>query len=200
MLLRYRSPGIDSPALNVAKGLEHLEEDWIAVLHWLQSNRIDYVLVGPVAAAIRGDVGTKGPVMIVPAPYGRNLERLSRALWCAHARLRMADTGPDGGGADSSERSQRETRETMAVKLSAEELASATRWTLRCGLYDVDVEARSPGLPCYQELLYEATRFEPASELSVEVASPEDLEHYAMARHGAAPEIRITRNRGTEQD
>lgn len=204
MLLRYRSPGIESPAINAAKGVEHLEEEWLAILHWLQANRVDYVLVGPAAAAIRGDVGAKGPVTIVPAPYGRNLERLSRALWYAHARLRVGDQARedlarDARDRDAAEGPQRGAADTTPVKLSAEKLASATRWTLRCGLYDLDVEGRNPGVPCYQELLYEATRFEPASELSVEVASPEDLERHALLRDAAGPEIRVTRNPRVEQ-
>ena len=50
------------------------------------------------------------------------------------------------------------------------------------------------GTPRYQELLYEAARFELASGLSVEVAAPEDIEHYDhLQRTGVAPEMRITR-------
>ena len=49
--------------------------------------------------------------------------------------------------------------------------------------------------PRYQELLYEAGRVELAPDLSVEVASPEDVEHYAhLERTGTAPEIVITRS------
>lgn len=187
MLLRHRSPGIESPAINTTPGFEHLEDDWIAVLHWLQANRIDYVLVGPAAAAIRGDRNATGPVMIMLAPYGRNHERLARALFSAHARLRV-----DG---DTADLMQRGAPGTVPVKLSAEKLGSGTRWALRCGLYDLDVEGLIPGIPRYQELLYEAGRFELAPGFSVEVASPEDLEHHAHARRtGEAPEIRITRN------
>ena len=48
--------------------------------------------------------------------------------------------------------------------------------------------------PGYQELLYEATRFEPAEGITVEVASPEDIEHYShRSRTGRAPQMRITR-------
>ena len=55
--------------------------------------------------------------------------------------------------------------------------------------------------PRYQELLYEATRFELADGLTVEVASPEDLEHYSHVRRtGAAPEFRITRKAQAEHE
>jgi hypothetical protein len=60
------------------------------------------------------------------------------------------------------------------------------------------VEGRSSETPGYQELLYEAGRFELAAGLTVDVASPEDIEHYAHVRRtGSSPELRITR--GTKQ-
>jgi len=156
------------------------------MLRWLQANRVEYVLVGPVADAIRGNTSAKGTVAIVPAPYVRNLERLSRALWSAHARRRIEK--PAGPG-----------QETLPVKLSASKLASGERWTLRCGSYDLDIEGRPAGAPSYQELLYEAVTHEPAPDAGVDVAAPEDLERYAFARRtGVSPEIRITRNTHVE--
>jgi hypothetical protein len=183
MLLRHRPPRIEPGPTKPTHGFEHLDENWIAILRWLQASRVEFVLVGPVARAVRGESGARGPVSIVPAPYGRNLDRLARALWGAHARLRM-DTGADGeAGAD-----------TVAVKLSAEKLVRSQRWTLRCGVHDIDVEGRPAGVPRYQELLYESGKFELAADVNVEVASPEDVEHYEhLRRTGLAPEIRISR-------
>jgi hypothetical protein len=157
-------------------------------VRWLNANRVDYVLVGALAEAIRGGGGSRGPVTIVPAPYRRNFERLSRALWAAHARLRVED-GEDG------------EPETMPFKITAEKLARGHRWTFRCGIYDLDIEGRPDGAPGYQELLYEAGRFEVADGVAVEVAAPEDIERYAhIRRTGLAPEIRITRSSKVEQD
>jgi hypothetical protein len=181
MLLRHRVPGIESRPANTSRGFEHLDEKSIAVLRWLQANRVEFVLVGEVGEAIRGHAGAGGPVAIVPAPYGRNLDRLARALSAAHATMRMAPGHP-------------REHETVPVKMNAEKLARGIRWELRCGAYDIDVEGRLEGVPRYQELLYEAGRFEIASDVSVEVASPEDLEHFAhIRRTGTAPEIRIVR-------
>jgi hypothetical protein len=189
MLLRHRPPGIDSKPANTVKAYEYLDEKWIAVLRWLQANRIDYVLVGPTARAIRGETAAKGPVSIVPAPYGRNLDRLARALWSSHARLRI-DSDPSATAGEA---------ETMPVKLTAEKLIRGQRWTLRCGEHDIDIEGHPPGASRYQELLYEAGRFELTPELSVEAASPEDIEHYEHVRlTGVAPEIRITRKASVE--
>jgi hypothetical protein len=187
MLLKRRVPRIDSRPAKPAKGFEHLDHKAIAVVRWLNANRIDYVLVGAVAEAIRGRVTARGPVAIVPAPYGRNFERLERALWRAHARLRV-ESGGEG------------EPDTLPAKLTAEKLARGQRWTLRCDAHDLDIEGRPDGAPDYQELLYEAARYEMADGVAVQAAAPEDIERYKqIGRTGAAPEIRISRQAPVEQ-
>ncbi|HWE12105.1 MAG TPA: hypothetical protein VG365_01260 [Solirubrobacteraceae bacterium] len=205
MLLRNRPPGLDSKPVPLRTGFEHLEPKAIAVLRWLNANKIDYVLVGPAGHAIRGDLTAKGAVAIVPAPYERNYDRLARALIAEHAGLR-SERGIPGASART---------EAVAVKLSAEKLARGRRWMLRFGDYDLDVErsghrpadeAAAHAAPAvehhtgsdagtrYQELLYEANRFELSEQISVQVASPEDLEHYSHVRRtGSAPEFRVSR-------
>lgn len=183
MLLRHRPPRIGSGPVKAMHGFEHLDENAIAVLRWLQANRVEFVLVGPVARAIRGEASARGAVAIVPAPYGRNLDRLARALWTAHARLRIGAGSAAEAGADSA-----------PVKLTAEKLVGAKRWTLRCGVHDIDVEGRPEGAPGYQEILYESSRFSVSADVTVEVAAPEDIEHYDhLRRTGVSPEITITR-------
>lgn len=178
MLLRHRAPSIDSQSGSTDEGFEHLSVKAVAVLRWLQANKIEFVLVGPVAEAIRGSTDAPGAVAIVPAPYGRNLHRLCRALSSAHARLRV-----DGEA------------ETTPVKLTEEKLTRGGRWTLRCGIHDLDIEGRPETAPSYQEVLYEAGTFTLAPDLSVNVAAPEDLVRYAHLRHTGTPtEIRITRS------
>ena len=210
MLLKHRSPGIDATSVQPRAGLEHLDRKSIAVVRWLNANHVDYVLVGPVAHAIRGDHAATGPVAIVPAPYSRNWDRLTRALVDEHAGLR-SDRGLPG----SSERG-----DAVTVKLTPDKLARGRRWMLRFGEFDLDIEgsgnraagARSGGqphagddrahptrAPRYQELLYEANRFELADGIAVEVASLEDLEHFSHVRRtGTAPEFVVTRTALTE--
>lgn len=191
MLLFNRLPRIEHRTPNPTQGQEHLRPSWVAILRWLQAHKVEYVLVGAVAEAVRGDTHIDGPVAVVPAPYRRNLERLARALGAEHARLRV-----DAGGASGADAS--------ALKLDHEKLARNTRWTLRCGGHDVDIEsgigAAHNGMPSYQELLYEAGRFELEPDLSVEVASPEDIEHFSQLRRtGKPPEIRIIRQQSPEK-
>ncbi len=209
MLLRNRPPGIDSRSVQLRAGFEHVEPKSIAVLRWLNANKIDYVVVGPVGHAIRGDLTARGAVAIVPAPYARNYDRLSRALTAARAGLR-SERGIPGSPART---------ETVTVDLSGEKLARGRRWMLRFAEYDLDVERsaqRASGEAAggadgadgagavhtgreagarYQELLYEATRFDLCEEVGVQVASPEDLELYSHVRRtGITPEFRVRRN------
>jgi hypothetical protein len=189
MLLRHRVPRLESKPENTSKGFEHLDDRWISVLRWLQANRVDFVVVGYVARAIRGDRTARGPVAIVPAPYGRNLDRLARGLLSAHAKLRI-----DGAAEPESPEA-----ETMPVKVTAEKLVRGQRWTLRCGIHDLDIEGRPAGVPRYQELLFESVRFDLAEDVSVEVASPEDIELYDHVRRtGVSPEFRVVRNASLE--
>jgi hypothetical protein len=203
MLLKHRPPGIESEPIKLREGLEHLDQKSIAVLRWLVANKVDFVVVGPVAHAIRGDMNAKGPVAIVPAPYGRNFERLCTALVAEHAGLR----------AERSRAGSTTRADAVPVKLTEDKLARGKRWMLRFGDYDLDVEgagsrgSSAPGQaaptssPRYQELLYESARIELAPGLSVEVASPEDLEHYSHVRRtGAAPEFRVTRKAAAEHE
>lgn len=184
MLLRNRAPSIDAVPVTAAEGYEHLAGSSIAVMGWLTASGVDFVLVGAVARSIRGDAGARGPVDIVPAPYGRNLDRLAHALGAVRAQSRSH--GELVGAAKALAGQQ--------LKLSADMLVRAQRWELRCGEYELDIEGRPDGAPSYQELLYEAVRFKLTAEIAVEVAAPEDIEYYDhMRRTGVAPEMTVSR-------
>jgi hypothetical protein len=192
MLLRHRVPPIPRVAPPRAGGLDHLDERALAVLRWLADNRIDFILVGAVARQVRGERGAGGPVSIVVAPYGRNLDRLARALNASRARLRVEErpaAGAAGGGSPAAGRAER-----ALVRMDAQQLLRAQRWTLACGEHELDIEGHPPDGPRYQELLYEASGFTLAEGLVVQVASPEDIEHYEHVRRtGVAPQIRVSR-------
>jgi hypothetical protein len=178
MLLRHRPPSLDSQPRTAAKDFRHLDESALAVLRWLNANQVEFILVGPVGEAVRRNKEASGPVAIVPAPYVRNAERLCRALDSEHSRVRIEGA-----------------QDTHPVRMNPEKLLRGGRWTLRCGAHDLDIEGCPSGAPRYQELLYEATRFQLAGDLSVEVAGDHDLEHYHHLRvTGSPPEIRIIRS------
>jgi hypothetical protein len=176
MLQRQRAPGLDPRPAQTVKGLEHLNDEWVAIVRWLAEGRVEHVLVGPAAEAVRGSATALGPIAIVPAPYRRNLDRLAKSLRAAHARLRTEGLS-----------------ETTPMRFSAAKLAAGERWTVRLELlHDLDIEMARPER--YSELLYEAGRFEIEPGLTVEVASQEDLErHDHIPLAGPEPEIRITR-------
>ena len=189
MLLKRRAPRTESEPTQPVKGFEHLDQDALWLLGWLAEAKVEFVLVGPLAEAIRGRSEAAGPVAIVPAPYRRNLERLARALGSERTHMRA-----DAAGLSH-------PPELEPVKLTAETLARGHLRTLRVGSRDLDVEGDAPGLGSYQELLYDASRFEPAPGVSVEVAAPEDVERYAHVRRtGIAPEITIRRSERVESD
>lgn len=157
----------------------------MAVMRWLAAAGVDFVLVGAVARSIRGESGSAGPVDIVPAPYGRNLDRLAIALNSVRATQRTH--GELIGAAPV-------TTPAQPLKLAADMLVRPQRWELSCGQHELDIEGRPTGSPSYQELLYEAVRFQVSPEVEVEVAAPEDIEHYDHVRRtGRAPEITVTR-------
>ncbi len=186
MLLRTRVPSIDSAPVAPIKGYEHLSASSIAVLRWLNAAGVDFVLVGSVARAARGDSGAQGPVAIVPAPYGRNLDRLSRALNAVHARHRSP--------AAMLGITVRPAGRAATHRFTPEELVRAEHWSLSCGHHELDIEGRPEGSPSFQELLYEAVRIELAEGVSAEVAAPEDIEHYTHVRRtGVAPQLLVSR-------
>ena len=185
MLLRNRAPSLDAVPVAAAEGYEHLAPSAIAVMHWLTTSGVDFVLVGGVARSIRGDSAARGPVAIVPAPYGRNLDRLAHALSSARAQERTHGQSAGAEGEDAP---------GQPLKLTADLLVRSTRWELSCGGHELDIEGRPHGGPSYQELLYEAIRFTVSAEVAVEVAAPEDIEYYDQVRRtGIAPEITVSR-------
>jgi hypothetical protein len=178
MLQRRHHPRLEDLNTEPLPAFGHLDRDAVSMLAWLRAARVEFVLVGPVAAAIRGPAGRPGPVAIVPAPYSRNYERLAEVLGAEHAHARLA-----GGSVSAHE-----------ARLGAEALSRGQLRTLRLGGRELDIEGIAAGMPSYQELLYGASRFEVAAGVGVEVASPEDIERYDhLRRTGIAPEIRISR-------
>lgn len=189
MLLKRRLPRIDtSVPIEVNQGFEHLDKGALAVLVWLREHQVEFVLVGAVAEAVHTRGGTALPVAIVPAPYRRNLERLAKALNSSEARVRHDGVAPDPAPAP-------------AGRITTDQLTRDEVWTLWCGPHAIDVvgtgapaSSGASGASAFQELLYEATRFELGPDLTIEVASPEDIQHYShLTKTGRPPKLTVTR-------
>ena len=184
MLVRRHRPQLQDQPTEPLPEFANLDARTIAMLAWLRAGRVEFVLLGPVAAAIRGASAPRGPVAIVPAPYRRNFERMAGLLAGEEVRGRVDDASAPGA----------------PFRLNADQLARGQLRTLRVGLHELDIEGSAAGMPSYQELLYEAQRFDVARGLTVEVASSEDIERYDhLRRTGMAPEIRITRAGRTDE-
>ena len=66
------SPRPDADALR--------DESWVVPLLVLHRHHVDHVVIGDAAAAAYGEPpAAPGPLTVVPAAYGRNLDRLSTA-------------------------------------------------------------------------------------------------------------------------
>lgn len=188
MLLKRTPSRIEvDPPVSTSPGFDHLDSGSLATLRWLKENRVEFVLAGPVAKAVHSRSTARDPVVIAPAPYRRNLDRLARALRAVDARVR-----DDRSAADVP---------SPPARVTVESLSGRRLWAFACGSQRIDVigtgtpaASGSSGAAGYQELLYEATRVDVGPDLTIEVASPEDIEHYAhLRRTGTVPQIKISR-------
>jgi hypothetical protein len=150
-------------------GAPALPPDALALLSTLSGHRVEHVLVGELAAAVHGCAPTNDTVAIVPARFGRNLDRLSRALRKLDARWRVPG----------------ETA-TLAVDLSPSNLRGRDLWLLSTELTDLDVDFEPPATLGYSDIFDNARRYALTPSLEVDVAAPEDLVRIAEVREAPA--------------
>ena len=144
------------------------DPDLIATLACLESGRVEFVLVGDIANAIYDHGGFVSGVAIVPASYGRNVERLANALHTLRAELGIAGR-PD-------------PRELDWRQMDLREVAPCSFMTTYA---DIDLDFRPAGCTGYPDLYQDAARIELGPGARPHVASPEDLDRLA---HRAAPQ------------
>jgi hypothetical protein len=109
----------------------------------LARHEVDYVLIGGLAAVIRGSTAMTNDADIVPAKTGENLQRLSAALIALEVRVR-AESDPDGVPFDP----HPALLGSMAM----------VNMTTRCG--DVDLTFAPAGIDDYDELIAGSDEFE----------------------------------------
>jgi hypothetical protein len=136
------------------------EFDPVAMLRVLHTHRVQFLIVGGIAARLRGAPLLTQDVDITPAPDRANLERLAGALKDLDARLRTA-TEPDG----------------VPFPFDAGLLENATVWTLTTKHGDLDLVVSPAGTDGYRDLIRDADELNVATEpdLSVQVASLADV-------------------------
>ena len=136
------------------------EFDPVTMLRVLVDHGVDFLLVGGIAARLRGAPLLTQDVDITPAMDRPNLERLAGALEVLDSKLRTA-TDPDG----------------VAFPFDAGLLESASVWTLTTRYGDLDLVISPAGTSGYGDLVRSADRLKIAidPEVSVMVASLADI-------------------------
>ena len=134
--------------------------DPVAMLRLLHAHRVQFLVVGGIAARLRGAPILTQDVDITPAPDQANLERLAGALKGLDARLRTA-TEPDG----------------VPFPFAPGLLENATVWTLTTKHGDLDLVVSPAGTDGYRDLIRDADELNVATEpdLLVQVASLADV-------------------------
>ncbi len=123
----------------------------------LADHDVEYVLIGGLAAVVRGSTAMTNDADIVPAPTLDNLERLGAALVILEAQLR-SERDPAG----------------IAFDPHPELLASVDvlPMTTRCG--DLDLTLRPAGIDDYSKLRAASDEFELGGR-RVQVAALDDI-------------------------
>ena len=113
------------------------------IFETLARHRVEFVLVGALAARLQGFPRLTADADITPADSPANLERLSAALRELHARV-FTESVPEG----------------LAFDCSGKALARADFWNLVTDAGRLDVIRHPVGVSGYDELREHAVRFE----------------------------------------
>lgn len=134
--------------------------DPVSMLRILRSHDVAFVVVGGVAARLRGAPLLTQDVDITPDPTAVNLERLAAALEEMEARLRSASE-PEGIG----------------FPVDADLLTTKELWTLTTTYGDLDLVLEPAGFAGFEELAEGASPLRVATQpdLYVEVAALSDV-------------------------
>ena len=156
-------------------GMNELELDplLLTTLAALQQHDVHFVLVGDVAEAIYNDGGFVSGVAIVPASYGRNVERLIAALQALDAELGIAGTPAN-----------------ELVDWRRSDLRDLAPCSFMTSGADVDISFEPGGTGGYPDLFDDATQIQLAPGITPLVASAEDLERVVC---GTAPVVPYAR-------
>ncbi len=128
------------------------------VLRALQHRAVDFVVIGGVAATLQGATRVTYDLDVTPSAERANLQRLAVALHDLGARIYVNDAV-----------------ESLEFPFDAASLARAEIWNLITDAGRLDVLLAPGGAPSYDAMAKAASRFEVADELTIAVASIDDL-------------------------
>lgn len=158
----------------------------LLALERLARHRVDYVLIGGLAATLQGSPLTTGDADICPSDATDNLVRLTAALRDLDARVHAADT-PRG----------------LKFDIAPETLVQAQVWNLITEAGRLDISWVPSGTRGYSDLIKDAIDYE-LDDIVVRVASLADVirskEAAGRERDRAAlPTLRLLLERLEEQ-
>ena len=131
--------------------------DPVSMLSVLEHNRVEYVLIGGLAATLHGSPLRTGDADICPAADQENLERLAAALTAMDAKIRSVDA-PGG----------------LTFSCDATFLKNVQLLNLLTRFGDLDISFQPSGTTGYGELASSVQRFD-LEGLMVPVASLADI-------------------------
>lgn len=147
-----------------------LDPDVLATLRALESQRVEFIVIGDAADMIHGrrPAGYVDALSIVPSGRARNVDLLIRVMKDLNADLRVPGES-----------------QTLPVDLSS--IREVGRCTLATDMADVLLDFEPPGTAGYPDLFADARREELTGGVSPFVASKEDLERIDEATRIATP-------------
>ncbi len=129
------------------------------ILEVLERHLVLYVVIGGLAAELRGSPFATRDVDVTPARTGQNLTRLAAALRELDAKLRIPDL-----------------EEPLAIALDERTFGQGTTWTFATIHGYLDIESLLPdGTLGYDDLRRSATQEQISDTLSVFVAALADV-------------------------
>ncbi|HEX7058245.1 MAG TPA: nucleotidyl transferase AbiEii/AbiGii toxin family protein [Solirubrobacterales bacterium] len=131
------------------------------ILEELARHRVDFVLVGGMAAQTHGNTRMTNDVDVIPGPDPQNLERLAEALRALEARV--LNPGYE------------------SLSIDAAMLPRATIWQFATPHGDIDVLHDAPGAAPYEQLR-ERALVVALDDIRVPVAGRDDLIRMKLAR------------------
>ena len=132
--------------------------DPLAALRTLLAYKVDFVLIGGLAARLQGSPTVTDDLDVCHDRTPANLKRLTKALSAMDATLRLPD--PD---------------EKVAIPLDERLLAVTDNLTLNTDFGAFDLLARPAGTDGYDDLIRGALSIKLERALSIKVANIEDL-------------------------